>query len=772
MVVHESVGGRAIDAVEFEFEGKGRAGHESFQFGDAHALDVHVIHVLPDHFGDRFDGIVGETKAAQDGFGHFRAHAVVAVEADAAVIIDRAGGGFGDVVEQDGPDEILRSVGREQAEHDPRVGPDIAFGMELGRLIASPQGEHLREDHAEQSRVGEQVKSGNPARMAEDAGKFRAHAFGGDAGDGWCMALERVEGGGFDGKAVEFGGETDRAQQTKVILVEALIGIPDGAQEAVFQVGAATDMVDDFPGFRILEETVDGEVAPPGILFGGGKDDTLGAAPVPVLPVAAEGGDFVFDSPAGHDNHTEMGADHAGPGEEGGHLLGAGVGRDVVVLRCPPEQPVAHAAAGEPCGEPGPAQAPGQLHGLGTSGIHIQPCPTGKPLASRAIRPMVGARMSNPVVILGTASAFFLGACVGSFLNVCIYRWPLGLKVNEPARSFCPGCRRQIPMLQNIPLLSWLLLRGRCAGCQSPIAFRYFAVELLTALVFLGLWMVFPPGQAIALALLAVACIVTVFVDFEHYIIPNQVTWGVLPFGLLASALVMELHGQPTWWQGLLQGVLGAALGYAILWAIVELGKRAFGRQKREFASPVPWELRDGPADAPELALAGETLAWEDIFSRQSDRLVIETSGVLVDGRKKESADRVTVAWDHVEITSGEGKPRRFELSALKSLGGETTKVVVPREAMGMGDVFFLCMAGAFVGWKGVLFTVFCASVYGSLFGALVWALGRRHWAGRIPFGPWLVAALWTWILAGHTLFLWYLDWLGIEPDGPLFRSF
>jgi leader peptidase (prepilin peptidase)/N-methyltransferase len=385
---------------------------------------------------------------------------------------------------------------------------------------------------------------------------------------------------------------------------------------------------------------------------------------------------------------------------------------------------------------------------------------------------MVGARMFHPIVIVGTTSAFLLGACVGSFLNVCIYRWPLGLKVNEPARSFCPGCRRNIPMWQNIPLLSWLLLRGRCAGCKSPIPFRYFAVELITALVFLGLWMVFPPWQAVALALLAVACIVTVFVDFEHYIIPNQVTWGVLPFGLLASGLVPALHGQTTWWGGLLQGVLGAALGYGILWLIVELGKRAFGRQKREFANPVAWELRDGPSDAPELLLEGQTIPWEDLFNRESDRLIIETDEVLLDGKKKQPARRVVVAWDHVELDAGDGKTREIPLVDLKSLGGQTRKVVVPREAMGMGDVFFLCMAGAFVGWKGVLFTVFSASIYGSLFGLLVWAVGRRDWAGRIPFGPWLVAGLWTWILAGQALFRWYLGTLGIEPGGALFPAF
>src|SRR5688500_10978207 len=96
--------------------------------------------------------------------------------------------------------------------------------------------------------------------------------------------------------------------------------------------------------------------------------------------------------------------------------------------------------------------------------------------------------------------AFVLGASIGSFLNVCIYRLPRDLSVNNPRRSFCPACNRPIPWSQNLPLISWMVLRGKCANCRAPIAFRYFAVELITALLFLAVWLhVWPDRWVLAL---------------------------------------------------------------------------------------------------------------------------------------------------------------------------------------------------------------------------------------------------------------------------------
>src|SRR4030095_10617852 len=87
--------------------------------------------------------------------------------------------------------------------------------------------------------------------------------------------------------------------------------------------------------------------------------------------------------------------------------------------------------------------------------------------------------------------AAVIGGIVGSFLNACIYRLPRGISLNEPRRSFCPLCLRAIPWRENVPVLSWFLLRGRCSSCGAKISFRYLLVELLTAFLFVLVWLRF-----------------------------------------------------------------------------------------------------------------------------------------------------------------------------------------------------------------------------------------------------------------------------------------
>ncbi|MCU0782364.1 MAG: prepilin peptidase, partial [Akkermansiaceae bacterium] len=132
--------------------------------------------------------------------------------------------------------------------------------------------------------------------------------------------------------------------------------------------------------------------------------------------------------------------------------------------------------------------------------------------------------------------ALLLGACVGSFLNVVIHRLPRGLSVNRPRRSFCPHCERPIPARLNLPLVSWLWLRGRCRDCGGRIPFRYFLVEALTAALFGVVWWHFAPLAPLAAVLALggfVALVIAIsWIDAEHMIIPGGLTWTGTGIGL------------------------------------------------------------------------------------------------------------------------------------------------------------------------------------------------------------------------------------------------
>src|SRR3954468_916297 len=123
---------------------------------------------------------------------------------------------------------------------------------------------------------------------------------------------------------------------------------------------------------------------------------------------------------------------------------------------------------------------------------------------------------------------FVFGSMVGSFLNVCIHRMPRGESIVSPP-SHCPHCQYSIPWYLNVPLFTWLYLRGKCANCRAPISVRYFLVELLTGLLFAFSWVRFgaiSPLLALAICILLGGFITATFIDFEHFIIPDEITMG------------------------------------------------------------------------------------------------------------------------------------------------------------------------------------------------------------------------------------------------------
>lgn len=163
-----------------------------------------------------------------------------------------------------------------------------------------------------------------------------------------------------------------------------------------------------------------------------------------------------------------------------------------------------------------------------------------------------------------------LGAALGSFLNVCIYRWPAGLSVLRP-RSRCPACESPIRWYENIPVLSWLALRGRCRSCGEPIALQYPLVELLVALVWLAMSLWHGPGvEAVRGAVFLTVLLGIAVIDARHRIIPDQLSLGGAVVGLVLAAWPGGV--------GIGWAALGAGAAFVFMWA-VKLGGEALFRK-------------------------------------------------------------------------------------------------------------------------------------------------------------------------------------------------
>ncbi len=250
------------------------------------------------------------------------------------------------------------------------------------------------------------------------------------------------------------------------------------------------------------------------------------------------------------------------------------------------------------------------------------------------------------------AIAAVVGAVIGSFLNVCIVRWGAEPKqsVVHP-RSRCPNCGRGIAWYDNVPVVAWLFLRGRCRGCGNRISVQYPLVEIATALI----WAYMAAGHGGTLEALRGAVFGTILLgigvtDFRAYIIPNEFTLGGLVLGLLFSLA----GGIAT----LVEAAIGAGTGFLLLWAV------------------------------------------------------------------------------------GAGGTWLFK-----------------QEAMGGGDIKMMAMVGAFLGWRGVLLTVFLGALLGSLIFVPLHFAGSRK---LVPFGIFLAlgaAAAW---LVGPAIYAWYAGYVGL----------
>lgn len=184
----------------------------------------------------------------------------------------------------------------------------------------------------------------------------------------------------------------------------------------------------------------------------------------------------------------------------------------------------------------------------------------------------------DPFVLAVWAVVFFFGASLGSFLNVCIARWPAEQSVVSP-RSRCPRCGQGIAWYDNIPIVSWLLLRAKCRGCALPISAQYPLIELSVAALWVAsVWYFGPTLTALRVGLAATLLLGVVMTDLQHYVIPDGFTFTGFALGILMPFVALVVGDQGPF-AGPWDALVGACAGAGLIAITAWLGEMAFGKE-------------------------------------------------------------------------------------------------------------------------------------------------------------------------------------------------
>lgn len=227
-----------------------------------------------------------------------------------------------------------------------------------------------------------------------------------------------------------------------------------------------------------------------------------------------------------------------------------------------------------------------------------------------------------PEAILAVPNSFWIGACFvfgalfGSFANVVIWRLPLEQSVVRP-RSRCPKCSSLIAFYDNIPVLSWLFLRGRCRNCKTPISFRYPFVELLMGALFAAVfWQYGWAWTTLELLIFMFGLVTVSFIDFDHMILPNEFTLGGIVIGLIGAALNPQRDFMSAFW--------GVVMGGGFLWAVAYVYLTI---RKQEGM---------GGGDVKLIAWIGAVLGWRSVpFVIMAASVIGSVVGLVVASRGK-----------------------------------------------------------------------------------------------------------------------------------------
>ena len=246
-------------------------------------------------------------------------------------------------------------------------------------------------------------------------------------------------------------------------------------------------------------------------------------------------------------------------------------------------------------------------------------------------------------------TTFIFGMCIGSFLNVCIYRLPNSKSIVFPP-SACPACEEPIRFYDNIPILSYILLRGKCRACKTNISLRYPLVELMSGLFAFSIYLKFGASLDALITYCFLAALITViYIDIDHWIIPDSITLPGILVGLAASFFIHKIS--------FVDSVLGVLIGGGTLWIV------AFGYQ-----------------------------------------------------------------------------------------------LLMKKEGMGGGDIKLLAMIGAFIGWKGVLLTIFLSSLIGTIANIPGMLLSKKFFNYKLPFGPFIAIAAIVDVFFGQEIIALYVN--------------
>jgi leader peptidase (prepilin peptidase)/N-methyltransferase len=347
---------------------------------------------------------------------------------------------------------------------------------------------------------------------------------------------------------------------------------------------------------------------------------------------------------------------------------------------------------------------------------------------------------------------FVLGSMVGSFLNVCIHRMPRDESVISPP-SHCPHCNYSIPWFLNIPLITWVMLRGKCKNCGAPIAARYFFVELLTGAAFLVCWLNFghrSPALALAYSVMMAGFIVATFIDFEHLIIPDEITIGGAVVGFLLSFAVPLLHHTTSRGVALKASLLGIGVAAGSVYVVLRGGKLLFGKERIKLDPDSRLIFTETHLKLPD----GREIPYGEMLYRDNDIIrlyakTIELAEVCYFQKQ--------VTLTPKELAIGDEK---FNPEDVKHMELVTSELVLPREAMGLGDVKFMAAIGAFIGWQAALFSFFASACIGSIVGLTLMIFKLQDKSGRIPYGPFLTLAAIIWIFLPASAQDYWLNYL------------